>query len=200
MKDNDERDLEIIANRKRFMLELRTTKEVQGKGLFYNKADQTYCAVGLYYYVVKGGAELDDNSSSIWHDCKADLSLSICDATKIAVWNNNGSSFAEIADKFEEANFPICRIEDDPLVRLAEFRRRQADIRRETDSYLEELNRLIDATAAAASESREKQAGRITLTQWFEKYGGGSEGDGDERIDGFTKKSLKCLGLKRRQS
>ena len=103
MKDDDERDLEIIENRKRFVHALRTTQIVQTIGTLRSQDGNRYCAVGLYCHELMGG----EGDYSFWSMVRVGdrLGLSPSDIWQIVSWNDSGCTFAEIAERFEEANF-----------------------------------------------------------------------------------------------
>jgi hypothetical protein len=158
---HDARDLEIIANRKRFVHELRTTHEAQGRGRFQSLSGR-YCAVGLYYYIVLGE---DIQGFQLSSKVATHLGLSYNHLWMITGWNDGGCTFAEIADKFEKANFPVCK---HPNIKAPH----EANI---ANPIPEKFQLLLGELSSSLGELRpreEKEAGRITLEQWLERYGG----------------------------
>jgi hypothetical protein len=146
---NDAKDLEIIENRKRFVHELRTTQKAQARGSF-RTLDGKYCALGLYEY-------------------EGHCGFSTFELSTLMMWNDSGSSFAEIADRIEENNFSLYTdirpINLKPHSRLSQ----KANLQIPDNEVL--LDRYRQ-TLAKGRLRKEKEVAKITLEQWFERYGG----------------------------
>jgi hypothetical protein len=205
---NDAKRLEIIANRKRFVQALRTTQKTQVKGRFRLHHGH-YCALGLQYYEVMGKEKGDITlRAAVASDLGAvatNLGLTHSELSTIMRWNDTGSSFAEIADKFEKADFPITELPKRPISKspkpmsAAEIEQQSLKLKKSLEAIRSLLalmqsdfgtietplapmkSRAVPMERASSgppkrrkeqlNRGREKEAGRITLEQWLERYG-----------------------------
>jgi hypothetical protein len=181
---HDARNLEIIANRKRFVHELRTTHEEQTKFSFRSLNRRSYCAVGFCYYVVMGE---DMRRFQLSSKVATHLGLSHNQLRMIMAWNDSGRSFAEIAEKFEKADFPISESAESRESELKKSLKSllalmQSDFGTMETPLAPMKSRVVPMERASSgppkrrkeqlNRGREKEAGRITLEQWLERYGG----------------------------